>query len=340
MRDRILRNLTRFLALSAVLAAPMGCADPESPAASSSSSGGAAGAGAQGGTGGAGASGGATTSSTGAAGAEPGTTTLTAQMGPITIQSGEEAVKCVVVGLGNAESVFVRKFRTNLAQGSHHMIAYLSNQAPNPAPFPCQTFAVQGGSAIFIAEQAHSELSMPDDPSGVPVGLKLAPNQSLTLEMHYINTTAAALDVVGTIEMDVLPLTTDVIESGFSFRGQLGIPVIPAQGEADTGVRFEPGLPGAHVFALTTHQHHLGTEMQVWYSDNINDLSHRVADSTSWADPPLELFDPPLEFPAGGSKGFAYQCHWKNPTPYDVSGGLSANDEMCFFWNYYYPAGG
>ena len=54
--------------------------------------------------------------------------------------------------------------------------------------------------------------------------------------------------------------------------------------------------------------------------------------------PPLELFDPPLELPADNTKGFAYQCHWKNTTPSTVCGGLSANDEMCFFWSYYYPS--
>jgi len=261
-------------------------------------------------------------------------------MGPHSIPSGEEAVKCVVVSLGNKETVFVRRFRTKLNDGSHHLIVYTSNEPANPTPFSCQSFGVAGGAAIFIAQQSESELVFPTDPSGVPVALELGPNQSLTLEMHYINATAAPIDVLGAVEMDVLPAASKVIKSGFSFQGGLSIPEIPAQGEADTGVLFLPGISGSNVFALTTHQHHLGTRMQVWFADDENDLSQPIADSVDWSDPPLELFEPALHVPANSSKGFAYQCHWKNPTPQPVYGGLGANDEMCFFWSYFYPSGG
>jgi hypothetical protein len=279
----------------------------------------------------------ATSMSAGSGGAEPGTTTLTATMGPYSIPSGEEAVKCIVVSLNNPAPAFVRKFQTNLEPGSHHMIVYLSDEPETTTPFDCQSFGAAGGSAIFIAQQPHSELVFPKDPDGVPVGLALAANQKIRLEMHYINTTGAVLDVVGKATMDVLPQTANVIQSGFAFEGAFGIPTIPAQGEADTGLRFQQGIPGTHVFALTTHQHHLGTEMKVWFANGPNDTSKLVADSLSWSDPPLVLFTPTLDFPLGTTQGFTYDCHWKNPTPSPVQGGLGANDEMCFFWHYYYP---
>ena len=302
-------------------------------------SGGSAGSGttASGGAGGASTT--STTDSGGSTSTETGLSTLKVQAGPFTIPSGEEAVKCVVVDAGNAESVIVRKFRTELAEGSHHMIVYTTSLPPNPVPYSCQSFGV-GGSAIFIAQQPKSALTFPTDPSGVPVGLVLDPHQSLVMEVHYINTTAAPLDVTGTVEMDVLPASANVIKAGFGFYGNLSIPTIPAHGEADTGVLLQSVTPGTKVFALTTHQHHLGTRMQVWYSNDASDLSKQVADSTSWSDPPLVTFDPPLDFPADGTKSFAYQCHWQNPTDNNVYGGLSANDEMCFFWSYFYPAGG
>ncbi|MEZ4314608.1 MAG: hypothetical protein R3F14_41870 [Polyangiaceae bacterium] len=312
------------LALTSLLALSSGCDQPVPPGDTS-----------PGGTGGGGTTGGAGGSTTTT---EEGTETLVAQMGPITIASGEEAVKCVTVSLGNPDPVFVRRFRTTLHEGSHHMIVYTTDQPPNATPVACQSFGVAGGSAIFIAQQPESELVFPNDPSGVPVGLPLHADQSLVIEIHYINTTPSPLDVLGAIEMDVLPVAADVIKSGFAFQGAFGIPEIPAQGEADTGVLWQPGLPGANLFALTTHQHQLGTRMQVWYADDTTDLSTPIADSTSWHDPPLETFDPPLHFPLDGSKGFAYQCHWVNPTSQTVYGGLGAEDEMCFFWSYYYPA--
>ncbi|MEP7122796.1 MAG: hypothetical protein ABJE95_17860 [Byssovorax sp.] len=287
---------------------------------------------------GAGGSSGTGSMSAGTGGIDPATTTLTATMGPYPIAPGEEAVKCIVVNLGNAAPMFVRRFRTKLETGSHHMIVYLADEPETSTPFDCQSFGAAGGSAIFIAQQAQSELVFPKDASGVPVGLELAANQKLRLEMHYINATSAALNVVGKAEMDVLPDSANIIKSGFAFEGQLAIPTIPAQGEADTGIRFQQVVPGTHVFALTTHQHHLGTEMKVWHAADMSDTSKLVADSLSWSDPPLVLFNPPLDFPIDGTKGFSYDCHWKNPTPAPVQGGLGANDEMCFFWHYYYPA--
>lgn len=329
------RPMTKLpFVLALPLISTLGCSNGASTATSDTTSTGASSAVSSGSSSG----GGSSSSSTGGGGMEPGTTTLTASMGPITIQSGDEAVKCIVVNLKNPAPAFVRKFKTTLLPGSHHMIVYTTMEAENPVPFPCQSFGVNGGSAIFIAQQANSELVFPKDPNGVPVGLELQANQMLRLEMHFINTSAGPIDVKGTAEMDVLPDTANIIKSSFAFNGSLNIPTIPAHSEADTGVLFLPGIPGTHVFALTTHQHHLGTEMQVWFSNDASDLSNRIADGTNWADPPLVLCNPPLDFPMGSSKGFAYDCHWKNTTGQDVNGGLSANDEMCFFWDYFYPA--
>jgi hypothetical protein len=48
--------------------------------------------------------------------------------------------------------------------------------------------------------------------------------------------------------------------------------------------------------------------------------------------------DPPFEIPAGG--GFRFTCEWNNTSGQSVGFGESANDEMCFFWAYYYPSQG
>jgi hypothetical protein len=56
------------------------------------------------------------------------------------------------------------------------------------------------------------------------------------------------------------------------------------------------------------------------------------------------ILAPPLEFPKGGatfsSKGFAYQCEYKNTTSNYVGFGEGIDDEMCFLWHYYYPSQG
>jgi hypothetical protein len=214
------------------------------------------------------------------------------------------------------------------------MIVYPTDETETSTPFDCQSFSV--GGAIFIAQQAQAELVFPKDENGVQVALPLEAKQKVRLEMHYINPSSQPIQVLGQAEMEVLPSSATVTKSAFSFEGQLGVPTIPAHGEADTGVIFQPVSAGQHVFSLTTHQHHLGTEMRIWYASGPNDMTHLVADSMSWSNPPLVALDPPLVF--SGSEGFAYDCHWKNPGSIDVHGGFSANDEMCFFWHYYYLA--
>jgi hypothetical protein len=306
-------------------------------------------AGAAGSTSGAGGAGTTTSSaSTGTgefdAGAE--LTTFEGAIGPIPVDPGGENTQCITVRLGNTEGAIVRRFRATLSPGSHHMIVYRSNKTvEDPTPKNCQGFSglITGEHPIFIAQQASSELVFPTDEGGKPVGLEIAPEQMVKIEMHFFNTGAATNNVDGKLLVDTVPLSTDVTRSDLAFWGTQDIN-IPPNAPYDTGLHFQLGLGGTWMFALTTHQHHLGTRMRVWHAENNDDTSVQIADSTSWSDPPLEIFAPALEFPfAGGvysSKGLAYQCEYNNTTSQQVGFGEGVNDEMCFLWHYYYPSQG
>jgi hypothetical protein len=263
-------------------------------------------------------------------------------IGPIPLGPGVEVTNCITINLGNADGGYVRRFRADLSAGSHHMIVYTSTATTeSPTPTPCQPLSgiLLGQHPVFIAQQPTATLVFPTDQNGVPVGFQIAPNQMLKIEFHTINTTMSPLMVTGAAYLDTVPLATKVTLSDLAFWGTKNIQ-IPANGSFDTGVNFQAALPGTKSFAVTTHQHHLGTEMQVWYSAAPGDTSHRVADGTDWANPPLVMLDPPLDYPTGGIKGLSYDCHWVNPTAAPVSFGESFNDEMCFLWHYYYPSQG
>jgi hypothetical protein len=270
-------------------------------------------------------------------------TTYEAGIGPIPIVAGQEMTVCTTINLNNPTGAFVRRFRADLTEGSHHMIVYTSAATTeSPTPTPCEPFVgiLSGEHPVFIAQQAHAELDFPVDQSNVPVGFNVAPNQMLKIEFHMINTGAAPIQPTGQAYFDTIPLSSNVTISDIAFWGTKNI-TIPPNGSYDTGVLFQQALPGTYSFAVTTHQHHLGTEMQVWYSNGPGDTSHRITDSHSWSNPPLVLLTPPISFPAGGSKGLSYECHWVNPTPNAITFGESAaTNEMCFLWHYYYPSTG
>jgi hypothetical protein len=145
--------------------------------------------------------------------------------------------------------------------------------------------------------------------------------------------------VSGKAYVDTIPLSTPVTASDMAFWGTEYIK-IPANGTFDTGVLFQQALEGTSSFAVTTHQHHLGTEMKIWYSSAAGDTSTKIADSTNWNNPELVMLSPAVSYPMGGGKGLSFQCTWDNPTPNAVQFGESFNDEMCFLWHYYYPSQG
>lgn len=322
-----------ILVLSSPLLLLLGCSSPSTGGTSTSGS----------------SSSGSSTSSGGLGDADGGAfdaggavTTYTTGMGPITLGPGEEETNCIVVHLGNAEGGYVRRFRADLGAGSHHMIVYESDDTTeSPTPTPCVALAgiLQGEHPVFIAQQPHAELLMPEDDNNVPVGFPLAANQMVKIEFHTINTTNAQLTVSGSAYLDTIPLSSTVTVSDLAFWGTEKF-TIPPLASYSTEVLYQAGIPGTKSFALTTHQHHLGVQMQVWYGTGATDTSNRVANGIDWSNPPIDLYSPPLDFPSDGSMGLAYQCTWNNTTTQPVSFGESFYDEMCFLWHYYYPAQG
>jgi hypothetical protein len=342
------RRGSGLLSLGALFAATA-CTSPDPASPASAGTGGAGGGATTGAS--------ATSSSTGVP-FEPGgeVTTFEGSFGPLLVAPGVEETRCVLVRLGNHAAAFARRFRTELRDGSHHFIVYRSDETVEDHDAkPCAGFSgfTTGEAPIFIAQHGDAELVFPTH-EGTPVGLAIAPEQMLRIEMHYLNATSEPLEVQGTASIDTIASGSDLIESDLAFWGTThlnagGDPpadVIPTGATGDTGVIFQPALAGTWSFALTTHQHWLGTRMRVWYAEGPSGLPSPLADCSDWSAPPLVKLDPPLEFPDDGadgksSKGLAYRCEWDNVTAEPVGYGESAaTAEMCFLWHYYYPSSG
>jgi hypothetical protein len=272
----------------------------------------------------------------GDAGAPP-VATLDAGIGPIPLSPGQETTVCITLALSNDQPVYIPRITVTLAEGSHHLVVYRS-MATTESLTPTQCTAFQGilmGQAVplMITEKRSDDLTFPTG-----VALKIQAHQMIELEAHYINTTAQTLQGRGTVDFETVPLATEnVTESDLAFWGTLSI-VLPS-GVQSVGPLFASGLAGTHGFALTTHQHRLGSDFKVWFANSASDTNHApVADTTDWANPPLYRLSPELDF--NGQNGLAYQCTWNNTTGQVVTFGESALQEMCFLWMYYYPSHG
>ena len=258
-----------------------------------------------------------------------GTSTFRAQIGPFDTPPGHEDTLCIVVDLGNESPAYIRSVRARLDEGSHHMIVHrVDRGVANPVPSPCPAFAhAMSGSMIFIAQQPDSSLVYPEGS-----GLRVQPHQLIGLEMHFINYFSDRNeDIAGQVELELVTGEEPLEEVQFLFTGDLALSLPPR--ERTTVTSFH-GIPsGARVFALTSHTHQYGEVTYIERTRSISEEGPILHESTSWAEPPLDVFDPPIRFGAG--EGLKLTCQFVNTSDSHVGFGLDFDDEMCFLWVYY-----
>jgi hypothetical protein len=277
----------------------------------------------------------------------PGDDTYTAVWGPVTVPPGEERTQCVTLDLGNTAPIKVHTLHNTLSTLSHHFIVYRDDAATaeSPTPTDCQPFLdtlnPSGTSSPVMITQRHEEtLTLPDR-----VAYTFHEHQFVRLEMHYINAGDAPAEATATAEFIAVPQSEIDHEAEFLFIGSPDIDYTLQPGESATLQAYFPlpaSLSGINYFAITGHTHQLGTDMDVSTAPTAGGSRTEVYNPTpfSWSEPETRRHEPPFQIPDGG--GFDFACTWTNGGSAATTFGFgeSANDEMCFFWAYYYPSRG
>jgi hypothetical protein len=296
-------------------------------------------AGGGGGTGAASAGGGNAEGGGGAASNNP---SFTVTFDPVTVAPGTENTQCVTKRLGNDTPILVHQIHNVLPQGSHHLIVYRTADTEEQLePYDCQPFAdtldPTKGSPLMVTQKHDELLTLP-----AGVAFTLDANVLVRLEMHYINAGAEPLDVSATSTFITMPEAEFENAADFLFVGNPDID-IPPNSSFTLGPTYMPlpaDLVGSKFFAITGHTHQWGTNVTVASAtgENGDDTSLYDVEGWQWSEPATVMMDPPIEIPDGG--GFRFTCNWQNQSSETVGFGESANDEMCFFWAYYYPSKG
>lgn len=252
------------------------------------------------------------------------------QIGPLTIGPGQEATVCLVVDLGNAVPRMVRAVRSSLSDGTHHVIATLTTEAPTATPTPCGAFAGGGpGSGILtIAQQPAAVLAYPDG-----AGLPITAHQGVHLEMHYLNASDQPLAISGTVTLDLADASAALAPVALTFTGNSAISLPP---HTTAHLTSEHPLPaGTRLFATTAHTHQWGRHATVELLRTAGDPNPLLLhDSTDWADRQLDQFAP---IAIGPDARLRLTCDFDNQSNQTVDFGLSAEDEMCFLWAHHVP---
>jgi hypothetical protein len=279
---------------------------------------------------------------TGIAITDAGSPAYTVEMGPIPVMPGEEHTQCITVRLGNLMPIHVTSIHNVLSTVSHHLIVYrVADTTEQPTPFACAPFTdtldPTKGSPLMITQKRDELLQLPPG-----VAFSLNALQMVRIEMHFINVTEQPQMAQASVTFQSMADSEFRDEADFLFVGDPDIS-LPMMSETTLGPVFfaVPTMySGVNFFAITGHEHHLGTGVTVEVAPS------RTATGTSvynppgwlWSEPATVFHDPPFTIPDGG--GFRFTCRWNNTTMNRVRFGESANAEMCFFWAYYYPSRG
>jgi hypothetical protein len=266
--------------------------------------------------------------------------------GPVSVAPSQESTQCVWLRLGNDAEIKVHQLHNVLTPTSHHLIVYKDDMdtTEQTTPVPCQPFtgALNPTGRIFplmITQKHDDALTLPHH-----VAYTLAPHQMIKIEMHYINPGDAAAPATATVEFFAADPAAIRDEANILF---IGTPDVTLGANAMTEIHqyFDPNrasldLSTAKFFAITGHTHKLGLSVQVGTAPAASGkvTSVYAPDPFLWSEPATTMHQPEFTLPPDG--GFDFRCRYYNSTGSIVRFGESANDEMCFFWAYYYPSSG
>ncbi len=263
--------------------------------------------------------------------------------GPLMVEPGVEEVRCVTLSLGNETPVVINEIHNQLGTASHHFILYRA-PAGTPEqrePYRCESIqnlvSPEQGAPLMITQKAEETLRLP-----AGVGFELEAEQMLRLELHFINASDAPQSVEVISELSSMPAAELEHAADFLFIGNPDIELAPGASQTLGPVYFPlpAELEGSRFFGLTGHQHQWGTDVWIAAADDASDPGTPVYDlpSFNWSEPETVHLDPPLQLPPEG--GFRFSCTWNNRSERTVYFGEGVDDEMCFFWAYYYPSAG
>jgi len=293
------------------------------------------GSGASNGTGGSGAS-----TGTGGGVVPPGES-FSVKWGPIEVpanSSQSESTQCVVKRIGNTGRLFINEIHNVLGATSHHFIVYrVNDNVERPEPFGCTPFTDTFQDApLIITQRADDRLRLPQG-----VAYALEPNQMIRLELHYINVSAAPQMAEATSTFVSIDEADVENEADIMFMGDIDFERFTGSNTlGPTFIKVPNRLNGVNYFAITGHEHQWGTNVYVETTtaqgvpgDPVYDV-----DNFRWDEPETVTYDPPFTVPNDG--GFNLTCTWNKVGESLVGFGTGVNDEMCFFWAYYYPSQG
>jgi hypothetical protein len=256
----------------------------------------------------------------------------------LTIMPGQEITYCYYFKFPTTTEVGVKKWQSRMTSGSHHMIVYLTKTEQKPAgTVDTGCGGVGGGGAgnipvwTYSAQNQDAEAVMPTG-----IGMTIAAAQPAYVQMHYLNTTDAAIKVHVTLNGDTYATTDTYTKAAAFVTYTSGFSVPPGNSSVSKTCDLAgAGLGSAKFFTMSTHTHKQGVKT---YVKDGSTAGTQIFSATDWEHPGAIswMSEPFYTFPSGK---LYYQCDYTNPGTTTIVEGQSAQtNEMCMAVGYFFPA--
>jgi hypothetical protein len=240
---------------------------------------------------------------------------------------GSEQFKCYHTSIPSSTETDVHRWVSQMTPGSHHFILYTGGTAPDGQ---MDNMGCQGGLSgqwVYASSQPNNQEPMPDG-----VAMPMAANQKINFDMHYINTTSAALDVHILLNVEKIQ-TSNFQRAGALVSFNTGISIPPNGDQTVSGTCVTPA--NAQFFILSTHTHKHATLASIRVGSA---TGQELVHTTDWENPDTKLYLQAPFFSFGAQKLY-YSCSYHNDSAQTITVGTSAiTNEMCMAVTYFFPA--
>lgn len=259
------------------------------------------------------------------------------RLSPFTIPAHSEREVCQLVEVPSRRPLDIAAMEVAMASGaaygSHHFAIFLyhgddADRLPKE-PFDSVGCAGVGDELVSpilaFMQRPRQRIRFPTH-----VGVRLAPQQRLLLNSHYLNAGPTPVTVAVAVNFRARRAIRHHVRS-FQL-GTMNIDVPPGQsGSAEAS--WTAPFP-MNVVWLTSHSHKYTASVVIDLLRGGVEAGQQL-ETVSYAGPSIRRYRPPLRLEPGDA--FRWTCNYVNPTDRRLTFGVTSDDEMCFAVGFFYP---
>lgn len=258
----------------------------------------------------------------GGAGGPVKTTEVTIETDSRSVAPGEETFFCQNFANPFGGAVDVLQSESFMTPGSHHMFVFYEKAAQDGPLEDCSGLEYQ--RTLHVAQTPQQLTRYP-----AGVGRFVSAASGLRVLAHYVNTGDKPISAKITVVFQVAPAGTVAQWAGALFFNNLDVSVPPLQAGKATKTCTIPY--DIKLMDVVSHMHQWGVDFEAKTDKGVS-----IYQGTSWEEPEVKAYDPPLELPSGTQ--ITYTCNYQNSSSKTLTFGDSALvNEMCILSGTFFP---